>query len=433
MLDIHFIEKNKEILKEVIKKKKIPLDLEKLLYFNEKRKALLKKIEALRHQRNLNIKEIEKRRKEKKDFKDLIEKGKALKKEISKNEKELKEILEKYNELLLLVPNVFDPEVPVGDESKNKIVKKWGKIPKFDFKVKSHIELGEKLDLLDLKEGAKVSGFRGYFLKNEGVLMHLGVLWLGVKKLLEKGFQLFLPPTLVREFVLFGSGHFPLGKEDIYQIANPGKLESGEDIKEKIYLVGTSEPSLLGYFAKKTFREKDLPIKVCGISQCYRSEVGSYGKDTKGLFRVHEFAKVEQVIICKNDIQESNFWLEKLRENAEELLQELEIPYRVVLVASEEMGYGKYKMYDIECFIPSQGKYRETHSDSNLTDWQARRLQIKYKTKTGKTFFCHTLNNTMIASPRILIPLWEINQTKEGFIKVPKVLRKFVGKEIIKK
>jgi len=201
----------------------------------------------------------------------------------------------------------------------------------------------------------------------------------------------------------------------------------------KIFLAGTSEPSLLAYYAGQTLNEKDLPIKMCGISPCFRSEVGSYGKDTKGIYRIHEFMKVEQVVICKADIIESEKWLEALREIAEEMLQDLKLPYRVVNICTGDMGAGKYKMYDIETWMPSRNEFGETHSDSNLTDWQARRLNIKYKTTDNKTKYAFTLNNTVIASPRILIAILENYQQKDGSVIVPEILRPYVGKDLLKR
>jgi len=432
MLDINFIRENKDKVKEAVKLKGLDVDIEKLLLLDKKRREILHKIEVLRQKRNKNAKLLEKSKKEKEDFKKLIEEGRKIKEEIAKKEEVFRKIEREYNELMLLVPNIPAKDVPIGDESKKKIIKNWGEIPRFDFKVKSHIEIGENLDLIDFKAGVKTSGFRGYYLKNEAVLLQFAILWHALNKVIEKGFTPFWPPVLLREFALIGSGHFPFSKEDIYQIANPGKLESGEDIKEKIFLAGTSEPSLLAYFADKTLKEEDLPIKVCGISPCYRSEVGSYGKDTKGLYRLHEFMKVEEVVLCKNDQRESNKWLEEMVKISEEVLRDLHLPYRVVEIPTGDMGAGKYKMYDIETWMPSREDFCETHSASNLTDWQARRLNIKYKNKRGEKYYVYTLNNTVIASPRILIAILECYQQKDGSVLVPKVLRQYLRFDKIK-
>jgi seryl-tRNA synthetase len=295
------------------------------------------------------------------------------------------------------------------------------------------VELGNALDIIDLEAGVKVSGFRGYYLKNQGAALHLAILWYANQKMLKEGFNPLIGPTLVKDFVLAGSGHFPFGKEEIYQIGNPGKLSNGDAIEDPVYLTGTSEPSLLAYFSDKTFKEGELPVKVFGFSSCYRSEAGSYGKDTKGLYRLHEFMKVEQVVLCKNDKKESEKWLNDMRRISEDILRDLKLSYQVVQNSTGDMGAGKYKMYDIETWMPGRGKYSETHSDSSLTDWQARRLNIKYKDSEGKSKFVHTLNNTVIASPRILIAILENYQREDGSVEIPEVLRKYLGFKEIRK
>lgn len=432
MLDIKFIRENKDLVKEVVKLKGVNLDVENLLRLDKERCEFLVKLEKLRAERNKNAQIIEKLQKEKKDFKKYLKIGRDIKEKIAKAYKEFREKDKSYIYSMLLVPNIFAPDVPKGGEEANKEVKRWGEVPKFDFKIKDHIQIGKDLDLIDIEKGAKTSGFRGYYLKNKAVLLQFAVLWYALKRVIEKGYQPFWPPTLLRDFALIGSGHFPFGGEDIYEIKNPGKLESGKKIKEPIYLAGTSEPSLLAYFSDKIFDEKNLPVKVCGISSCYRSEVGSYGKDTKGLYRLHEFMKVEEVVFCRNNTKESNKYLEEMRLISEEILKDFNLPYRVVEIATGDMGAGKYKMYDIETWMPSRQNYGETHSASNLTDWQSRRLNIKYKNKKGDKKFVHALNNTVIASPRILISLLECCQQKDGSIKVPKVLQGYLGFDIIK-
>ena len=432
MLDIKFIKENREVVKEAAKLKNIKIDIDLLISMDDKRREFLSQIEKSREERNKNAELTEKLQKEKKDLKENINKGKEIKEKLSKKEEEYKKVLKEYKNLMLLVPNIPAKDAPKGNESKNKEIYKWGNIPEFDFKPKDHIQIGEELDLIDTERGAKASGFRGYYLKNKAVLLQFAVLWYALKKVTEKGYQPFWPPALLREFALIGSGHFPEGKDDIYQIANPGKLDSGQEVKEPIFLAGTSEPSLLAYFSDKVFEEEELPVKVCGISPCYRSEVGSYGEDTKGLYRLHEFMKVEEVVFCKNDTKESNKKLEEMRLISEEVLKDLNLPYRVIEIATGDMGTGKHKMYDIETWMPSRNSYGETHSASNLTDWQPRRLNIKYKTKKGEKLFVHALNNTVIASPRILISLFECYQQKDGSVKIPKVLEPCLGFDIIK-
>lgn len=419
MLDINFIRENSDKVKEVCKVKGIRLDIDKLLSLDKKRRELIKESEGLRfEQKKLGKEERKEAKKIKNDFK-------KIKSQLEKIEKE-------YQKLMLLVPNVHSKDTPIGSgEQGNKEVYHWGKIPKFAFPVKNHIQLGKHLDLIDLEKGVKVSGFRGYFLKNEAALLQMALIMHALLKMAAKGFRLMITPTLLKEFTLIGSGHFPVGKEDIYQVANPGKLADGSFIKEPLFLSGTAETPLLAYFSDTTFKESDLPIKICGFSQCYRSEVGSYGKDTRGLYRLHEFMKVEHVVLCKNDNKESDRWLEKMRLNSEEILKDLKLPYRVIQICTGEMGAGKRKMYDVEAWMPSRNSYGETHSASNMTDWQPRRLNIKYKNAKGEIKYVHALNDTIVATPRILIPLLEYYQRKDGKVDVPKVLQKYLGfKEI---
>ncbi len=419
-MDIKFIRQNKDLMKEVVKNKRVDLNIDELLALDEKRRELIKKIEDLKSKQN-------------KLTKNDIEKARQLKQEIKQLEPELRKIEEKYEKLMLFVPNVYSEDTPVGpDEGSNKEVYRWGKIPKFNFPLKNHLELGKNLDLIDVERGVKTAGFRGYYLKNEAALLSLSLMWYYFLKLAKKGFIPMIPPTILKEFALIGSGHFPFGKEEVYQIANPGKLADGKNITEPVFLGGTAEPSLLAYFSDTILEKNDLPVKVCGFSQCYRSEIGSYGKDTKGLYRLHEFMKVEQIILCENNIKESNHRLEEMRFISQGVLEELGLPYRVIQICTGDMGPGKYKMYDIETWMPSRNSYGETHSDSNLTDWQSRRLNIKYKDDNGEKKFVHALNNTVLSCPRILIAIIENYQQKDGSIKVPKVLQKYIGFKVIK-
>lgn len=446
MLDIKFIRDNVDTVKKAISDKRVDLDLDALLDLDAQRRTLLSETETFQATKNAFSKELPNLSEEDKKAK-LLE-MQEMDAHHTEGKEKLRAIEAEFNKLILLVPNIPSPETPIGKDDGDNVP--WGywspdlghvdpkdedKVksvpPTFAFDVKDHVTLGKELDLIDTERGTEVSGFRGYFLKNELVLMHQGLMWFAMEKLRQKGFTLMQTPTLVREFALTGSGHFPSGRAEIYQVGNAANLES-ED-KEKQYLAGTSEPALIGYYADQILDEKQLPIQVSGISACYRSEVGSYGKDTKGLYRVKEFLKVEQVVICKADPNEGDVWLEKLREISEEILQELKLPYRVLNICTGDMGAGKYKMYDIETWMPGRGSYGETHSDSNFTDWQARRLNIRYKDSAGKTQYAYTLNNTAVASPRILIAILENYQQADGSIKVPEVLQKYVGTDIIKK
>lgn len=446
MLDIKFIRDNADKVKKAITDKGIGLDLSELLDKDQQRRDLLTELESLQATKNQASREIPKLSAEDKkvkllEMKEVDEKTGALK-------TQLRTVEQEYQQLMYLVPNIPSVETPIGKDASGNLP--WGywsaelghvdpketdkvaQIPtKFEFKIKDHLALGKDLDLLDTEAGVKTSGFRGYYLKNEAVLMQYGLIQHALKKMQSKGFNLMIPPTLVREFAFYGSGHFPFGKADQYQVMT--EEEKGKEITDPTYLAGTSEPALLAYYADKTLDEKDLPVKVCGVTSCFRGEIGSYGKDTKGIYRVHEFMKVEQVVLCRADIMESEKWLEDMKEIAQEMLIDLKLPHRVLNICTGDMGAGKYKMYDIETWMPSRNDFGETHSDSNLTDWQARRLNIKYKAADGKIKHVYTLNNTVIASPRILIAVLENYQQKDGSVIVPDILKPYVGKDILTK
>ncbi|MBM3284110.1 serine--tRNA ligase [Candidatus Gottesmanbacteria bacterium] len=322
---------------------------------------------------------------------------------------------------MLTVPNIPDKSAPLGkDAAANKEVKKWGQIPKFNFKPMDHIELGKKLDLVDLERGVKTGGFRTYFLKNEAALLELAILTHTYQKLVKKGYVPMIVPSLVKEFTLIGSGQFPWGREEVYHLEKDG-----------LFLAGTAEVPMTAYFANEVLLEKDLPKKFVAFSPCFRREAGSYGKDTKGLYRLHQFNKIEQVIIAANDYQRSLAFHEELLANAEEVLQDLKLPYRVSLMSTGEMGEPQVKKYDIETWMPARGAYGETMSNSFMGDFQARRLNIRYKASDGTIKYAHSLNNTAVASPRILIAILENYQQADGSVAVPEVLKGFVGKERI--
>lgn len=447
MLDIKYIRDNVDVLKKAILDKRIDLNLDDLLELDEQRRTLLSETESLQATKNAFSKELPSLSEEDKKVRLLEMQEVALNQQGLKEK--LREVEEQYQTMMLSIPNIPSPETPIGpDDSANVPWNYWSPtlghvdpkdeekvkaIPtEFDFPIKNHIDLGKDLDLLDLDQGVQVSGFRGYYLKNELVLLQQSVLWYALDKMREAGFTLMAPPVLVREFALVGSGHFPAGRAEVYQVGNAAKMED-DSSKETTYLAGTSEPSLIAYYADKILDESQLPIQLCGISPCYRSEVGSYGKDVKGLYRVHEFMKVEQVVICKADFNEADVWLEKLREVSEGLLQDLKLPYRVLNICTGDMGAGKYKMYDIETWMPGLNKYGETHSDSSLTDWQARRLNLRYRDENGNIKYAFTLNNTAVASPRILIAIMENYQQKDGSIVVPEILQKSLGFDVIKR
>lgn len=428
MLDIKYIRENKEKIKETAKNKNIVVDIDKLLELDEQRRESLTNVDDLRAKRN----ELAKEAKGGRPTEEQIKKGKDIKEEIAKAESELNEIDDAYMEIMVKVPTIASEDTPVGkDESENVEVFRSGEPTKFDFEPKSHMELAKDLDLFDLERGTKVAGYRGYYVKNEAVSLQMALMLFALEKLIGKGFMPMIPPTLVREFALFGSGYFSGKKynpevDEIYKIANEEIEEDGKANKESKFLVGTAEPSLLAYYANEKIDEKQLPIKVCGFSQCYRSEIGSYGKDTKGLYRVHEFMKVEQVCLSKADYKESNKLHLEMVEISKELHADLGLPYRVLQICTGDMSAGKYKMFDLEAWMPSRDGWGETGSASNFSDWQARRLNVKYRTKDGENKFVHMLNNTALPSIRPMIAILENFQQADGSVVVPEVLRKFM-------
>jgi seryl-tRNA synthetase len=421
MLDIKFIRENPDKVKEACKKKKIDFDVDNLLKLDAQRRELIMAIEnksAMKNQANKRIQEA----KTKEEREMVIAQMRELDRNSDNEEDEYKKVNEEFERLMLLVPNVPDESVPLGNsDADNLEIKKWGKIPQFNFEIKDHIQLAKDLDLIDFERGTKVAGFRGYFLKREAVLICMAIWQYAMETLMKKGFVPVEAPALVNEAAMTGTGYLPQAKDEVYRT------------HDGMYLAGTSEVPIMSYFSNETLKEEELPIKYMGFSPCFRTEIGSYGKDTQGILRVHEFMKIEQVVLCRNDKEESVELHEEITRNAESILQGLNIPYHVVVNCAADLGLGQVKKYDIECWVPSQSKYRETHSSSYFFDFQTRRLNIRYKTKQGETKFAHSLNNTGIATPRVLIPLLENNQQKDGSIKIPKVLHKYLGFKEIKR
>jgi len=362
----------------------------------------------------------------------VIERGKEVKEKIATLDPEYKKIKQEFESLMVKVPNVVSSDTPIGkDEDENVEIYRSNNVSQFDFVPKDHIQLGKDLDILDLERGAKVGGYRGYYVKNEGVSLMMGFMMYAINKMMTRGYSPMIVPTLVKEFSLFGTGYFK-GLEynqeidEIYKVATSEKEATGEVSKDNKFLVGTAEPSLLAYYADEVLREDQLPMRLCGYSQCYRSEIGSYGKDTKGMYRVHEFMKVEQVILASANIEEANKLQEEMVGISKEMHEELGLPYRQLQICTGDMGLGKYKMFDLEAWMPGLNRYGETGSASNFTDWQARRLNVKYIDKEGERKYVYMLNNTALPSPRIFIAILENHQQADGSIRIPEVLKKFM-------
>ncbi len=436
MLDIQFIRNNTDAVKEAVTAKNMTLDVDALLAKDGERIALLQELEELQSLKN-DINDLIQQSKTDEERAEIIAKGKEIKVKIDELEPRFSTVKKDFEVLMAQVPNIISPDTPRGkSDIENVEVGKYGEIKQFDFALRTHIELGKSLDILDLERGTKVSGYRGYYLKNEGVLLVMGLMFYALQKLVSKGYTPMIPPTLVKSFPLFGSGYFK-GLEydgeidEIYQVATSDKEVDGSVSKESKFLVGTAEPSLLAYHADEILEGKNLPLKLAGFSQCYRSEIGSYGKDTKGMYRVHEFMKVEQVVIASADIEAANTLQDEMLAISEEMHHELGLPYRKLQICSGDMSAGKYRAFDLEAWMPGMNRYGETGSASNFLDWQSRRLNVKYKDVAGVKKHVYMLNNTALPSPRILIAILENYQQADGSVIVPQVLRPFVGKDAI--
>ncbi len=420
MLDIKFIRENKDIVIAGAKKKHIEVDVERLISLDDKRKELQKIIDDKRAEQNAASQKIV-------SISDPAEKQKLIasmaevKQVMQTAEGELETIMQEWRALMVRVPNVPDFSVPEGEsDADNQEVKTWGEIPTFSFEPKSAAELLAMHDMVDTERGAKVAGFRGYFLKNDGVRLVWALERFVQDRFMNReGFEPIIVPSLVRREPFVGTGYLPQSEDDLY------KTQDGD------YLAGTAEVAMMGYFMDEILEKKDLPLKYFAFSPCFRREAGSHGKDEKGIFRVHEFVKYEQVILCEARHDESVKHHEELTENSEKLLQELKLPYHVVVNCGGDIGLGQVKKYDIEAWMPSEKRYRETHSSSYFHDFQTRRLNIRYRDEDGTVKFVHSLNNTALALPRILAHIVENNQEADGSIAVPEVLRGYIGKDVI--
>ena len=435
MLDIQFIRENSDILREVALAKNISLDIDKLLALDEERRALKQELEELQSLKN-DINSLIKEAKTDGERAEVIAKGKEIKDQIDTKEPLYLAVKSQYDALMVTVPNIVSPDTPRGqDDSENVEVMRQGDIREFAFTPRTHIELGKMLDIIDFEQGAIVSGYRGYYLKNEGALLAIAITSYALAKLIQSGYTPMIPPTLVKGRTLFGTGYFK-GQEydpeidEVYQVANHDPNET--KTKEPKFLVGTAEPSLLAYYQDAILEETELPLRVAGLSQCYRSEIGSYGKDTKGMYRVHEFQKVEQIAIVKADIDEANRIQDEMVGLSEAMHIELGLPYRKLQICTGDMSAGKYRAFDLEAWMPGLERYGETGSASNFLDWQSRRLGVRYReTATGDKKHVYMLNNTALPVPRILIAILENYQQEDGSVIIPEVLRPYIGKDVI--
>jgi seryl-tRNA synthetase len=420
MLDIKLIRENPEFVKNNLAKRANPENLrmlEDLLETDRKWRENLTKLNELRHQKKLVTAEVATLKKAGKDAKEPLEKAKAVDAEIANTEKEVAAEEEKEHDLLMRLPNMLHDSVPVGQgDNDNVQVKTWGKIPTFNFPVKNHIDLALNLDIVDVERAGRVAGSRFYYLKHQAVLLDLALMSFAMEEMVNRGYTPIEPPYFMHREAYEGVTALGDFEDVLYKIEN-----------EDLYLIATSEHPMAAMLQNEVLTEQQLPLKLAGISACFRKEAGAHGKDTRGIFRTHQFNKIEQFIFCT---PEQSWQLhEELLQNAENLVQKLELPYRVVNVCTGDIGTVAAKKYDIEAWMPAQNAYREIVSCSNCTDYQARRLNIRYREKEGAPTkgFPHTLNSTALATGRTIVAILENNQQADGTISIPKVLRKYMG------
>jgi seryl-tRNA synthetase len=417
MLDIKFIRENPDLIKQAVAKKHLSFNVDELVSLDSKRLEILREVEELRSKQNAvgNFSSPEEKEK-------VISEMKLVKADLKKKEEELEEVMKTWRTLMLAVPNIPDMSVPEGGDAEGNVeVKKWGEIKPFDFIPLDHIELMEKNDMVDFERGTKTAGFRGYFLKNDAAMLEMAIWQYAMSRWEKKGFMPMLVPSLVRREALLGTGYLPQGEDDLYKDGND-------------YLAGTGEVAAMYFHNDEVLDVATLPRKYIVWSPCFRKEAGSHGKDVKGLIRVHEFYKCEQVVLCEASHEQSVTYHEEITRNAEEMMEELGLPYHTVANCGGDLGLGQVKKYDIEVWMPSQEKYRETHSASYFHDFQTRRLNIRYKDKDGKLQYTHSLNNTAAATPRLVTAIVENYQQADGTIKVPEALVSYMnGKTVLGK
>ncbi len=421
MLDIKFIKENRDIVKAAAIKKNITVDVDKLIRLDDERLTMLRERESLRAEQNTQSKKIQLL--EGSEREQAITTVKTLKEKIQSLEEQEKKVQSKWQDLMWQIPNIPDVSVPAGESDEDNVqIKEWGTKTQFSFTPKDHIEIMHNLDMVDFERGSKVHGFRGYYLKNDAVRLSFAIWQYALDFFGNKGFNPMIAPAIVREDNLYGTGHLPNEAEDVYKT------------QDNDYLSGTAEVPVMGYHSNEILQESSFPIKYLAFSPCYRREAGSHGKDTKGLIRVHEFYKWEQVMLCEASHEVSVEYHEWINRNTEEFIESMNIPYQTVLNCGGDLGQGQVKKYDIELWVPGEQKYREISSASYFHDFQTRRFNIRYKDDEGTLRFAHSLNCTAIPTPRILVSLIENFQTEDGDIVIPEVLQKYMGgMEVIKK
>jgi len=416
MIDIKLIRENPEKFAKAARDKKIAVDIDRLLAVDTELLAAKHRLQDIATEKNRVGKLIPKMTGQEKQ--DALGQLAKLKADEPQLEDRIKELQPEVDALLSQAAQPADDDVPLGeDDTQNVEIRKEGKVRQFDFEPKDHVKLGLELGIIDIERGVKLAGTRSYFLKGDGARLHWAILQFAMDVMVSRGYVPMSVPILMKDEAMKGTGYYPGSEEQTYRME-----------RDMLNMAGTAEVPLTAYYMGEILKEEQLPMKFVGLSSCFRREAGAAGKDTYGLYRIHQFDKVEQVVICKNSVEESNKFHEEILANAETVMRALELPYRVVVVCTGDLGRGQAKKYDIEAWMPSRGNYCETHSASKFYEFQARRMNLRYKeTATKKNLFCHTLNNTVIASPRILIPILELYQNKDGSVTVPTVLQPYMG------
>jgi seryl-tRNA synthetase len=418
VLDPKLIKEKPQVIRDMLKARSVDFDLDTLIESDQKRREFILKTDELRKKKNQVALEISQKKKAGEDASSMLSEMKEVSAELSKLESEQESVENTYSKLALTIPNLVHESVPIGvDENANKEIKKWGEIPSFDFKINDHIDISENLGLVDLERAAKVAGARFYYLKNDLVRLNQSLIHYGLDFLAKKEYSLVQPPYMINRESMEGAVIADDFEEVIYKV---------ED--EDLYMIGTSEHAMAAMRAKEILEGKELPLRYAGVSPCFRKEAGAHGRDQKGIFRVHQFDKIEQFVFSRPE----DSWKEheKMLAVAEEFYQNLEIPYRVMLLSSGDMGKVSAKTYDIEAWMAGQNAYREIVSCSNCLDYQARRLKIRFRDKTNEdTQYLHTLNSTLIATTRVMVSIMENFQTKDGHIRIPSVLQSYMGNQ----
>jgi seryl-tRNA synthetase len=416
MIDIKHLRENPELYRKTCRQKNCRTDVDQVLDLDQRirqAKQQLQDIATEKNQAGKNIAAI----RDDSQRQQAIERMIALKQQEKQHNQTLADLEPQLQQMLLYLPMPTHPDTPVGpDAGGNVEVRRKGQSPTWNFEPKDHIQLGQALGIIDVERGVKLSGARNYVLRGDGALLHQAVLRLAHDTMVARGFEPLTVPVLTKEATFMGTGWFPEGKSQVYQVP-----------EDELFLVGTAEVPATSLYMDEIIEDEQLPIRLVAQSLCFRREAGAAGKDTYGLYRIHQFEKVEQVVICRADLDEVENWHQQIVANAEDVLQALELPYRVIEICTGDMGLGKYRMYDIETWMPSRGGYCETHSASNFLDFQARRLNLRYRDKNRKVHFCYTMNNTVIASPRILIALLELNQNADGSINIPRAIQCYMN------